>query len=618
MAKKKESKTPNLDKEKKRIGFSTVGEEELRTDEELFWRKRGACILDVLEKFRNNNAKWTDVGRLTELLVQDETRFIGEKPLIQIVKLSSDKFSRERANYTKILGYKVFNLSTDCVMDVASGRESVTRLLCEIGHEMTHSDQDKIAEKIESSKKIDDLTKVTAERILKDYAKEQLPPDIVGGVIQLMKNYLGDEYAKEFENMDPKAFEEKCHEISYSQYLQFSHEINARHRAIAYANDILTSLAEHPNCRPQMRKWLEERHKELGAEIEEEKRKQEDFKFFADFKEHAEKLTKEAFAQIDEQIENFHELNVFKNYGRDENLLKKMEKLYDYLKKVNQETIRISYIDKPFNVLSQDILFSLYNANEEFFSGLVSVLNEREDKQSKGKKAISDAIVEMLLNDDLPSDSFRIQFGNILDDSQKIKLLKGAIKTGRHDILHGFMNVLHYGEISLKTAEFFKETILDLKKQYLKAFKEKDRVICDKLYHGKVSLFISYLISFYRHKNLEIADENFANCLNTQYKKKDVHAFDDEIKNLKEIEKFFDELDKSFFKEIPWKPEDRKKEREFMHKVYGKRYYEKHPTEEPPENDDEESLYRWMFGNLDNPVVKEEPKEEPKEPLLLN
>ena len=190
MEKKKKTETPNLDKEKKRIGFSTVGEEELRTDEELFWRKRGACILDVLEKFRNNNAKWTDVGRLTELLVQDETRFIGEKPLIRIAKLSSDKFSRERANYTKILGSKVFNLSTDCVMDVASGRESVTRLLCEIGHEMTHSDQDKVAEKIESSKKIDDLTKVTAERILKDYAKEQLPPDIVGGVIQLMKNYL--------------------------------------------------------------------------------------------------------------------------------------------------------------------------------------------------------------------------------------------------------------------------------------------------------------------------------------------------------------------------------------------------------------------------------------------
>lgn len=615
MEKKKKTKTPNLDKEKERIGFSAEGTPTPETDEELSRLVQGAKVLEILEKFRIGQATWQDVKELALELTNDETRFSMSPRSVSFKQFSQRSGYVQNGAYLPFLGGEL-RISSDFAMDLAAGKKGIARLFDLIGHEMAHSEQNHMREQMAEIKEVDEKTRTLASKLLNDFGKQEISADRIHSMLSLMTNFLGDDYVKEFKQMDKKSQEERCREISFSQYIQFSHEIDARRNGLLYAYDMLSSLIEHPSCSGQMKKWLQEQAEGLKTLIDEEKQNNEKFKFFSDFRSHVEQLSRDTFAQLDDKIQEFYKLNIVKQWGKGKNL-KKEESVYQYMKDVNQEMIKLSYKEKPFDVLSQDILFALYNGNEEFFAGLAETLKEREDDPQKAKKALGDAIVQMLLYDDLPRESFHIQFATILDDSQKLELLKGAIKTGRLDILHGFNKVLFNGSLDIKTAVFFKKTIIDLSEKHIKAFKEKDKFYSyeeSNLY--SIEWFVDNMIDYYRCKESDIALENLENSFNSNYKQKDLKMFDKDIEELSGVLKSLKEVESLTKEKITYTKEAREREREYHKKVYGERYNERHPKERLNEEDlSEEELFEWLFGDLDDP--KEEKKEAPKEPLLL-
>ena len=263
-------------------------------------RKNHIVFYELLNKIIKKEATEEDVLNLAKPVAYSMSAFEHAPKNIIIEDFNTPTVN---ADYSPSTG--TVSLSRQFVKDIINGEQPVMLLFSTLAHECQHHKQkveiDKYgaldgAKKRKADRNLDELS----QTIMDEYGQTRMTKEEVQSMIFLLES-IGDgddEFSKTLKEMTPEEKKDFAYLISFSQYFQFSHEIDARKAGGRFVVDLYSQITEEdPLCPDEVKTTLTNQFDDLYS-ILYDYLSTTDFEHYEKFKSHIEQMTEEELLKL--------------------------------------------------------------------------------------------------------------------------------------------------------------------------------------------------------------------------------------------------------------------------------------------------------------------------------
>lgn len=293
-----------------------------------------------------------------------------------------------------------------------------------LGHERRHVAQLNTLKAISTKqyKKLSDEQKEKLSKMVHDLNEHEISNESIHFVFNILESQLGEKY-DEFANLSKDEKKTICNKFALDQYFKFEHEKDARQTGYIFAKYMVESLVSEPNFDSTIKRELSEQIKSIDdlEKTDTELYKEENETIntintaiqnisIEELSQNVRNLDNQIFTMtktkaLDKQFGSASSL-LFENYHR--NCLASFQTAVEYISSQQAKNL-------PIKDHSNLLYTSMTTGYTMGFDSLVEQFKVRPDNNDKIKKDVGKNISQILVNSDLPVETYEYDYLSIID-----------------------------------------------------------------------------------------------------------------------------------------------------------------------------------------------------------